>query len=58
MKTKFIITETKPAVYYWTYEIEADTEAEAIELIQAGNIDPIDEGYSCEFSEDSDYTVE
>jgi hypothetical protein len=55
---KFIITETKPAVYTWTYELEAENEEKAIEMVRYGEVEPIEFGNDCELSEDSDFEIE
>jgi len=33
---KFIITETRPVEAIWTYEVEAENEQEAMEMIYTG----------------------
>lgn len=57
MKT-FIITETRPAYATWTYEVQAETEAEAIAIIENGDADCIDFDNQVEFEEEADYSVE
>ena len=57
MKT-FKIYETKPAVQTWIYEVEAENEEQAIEMIKNGDVEAIDFGYDCELSEDSDFEIE
>ena len=37
---KFIVTEERLVTAIWTYEVEAETEAEALEQVQNGNITP------------------
>lgn len=37
MKT-FKIYETKPATYTWVYEVQAETEEEAIQMVQSGYV--------------------
>ena len=39
---KFIITETRQVEAIWTYEIEAETEADALEKIFTGEASPED----------------
>ena len=39
---KFIITETRQVEAIWTYEIEAETEADALEKIFKGEASPED----------------
>ena len=36
------ILETRQAVQYWTYEVEANSKEEAILLVQDGEVEPID----------------
>jgi hypothetical protein len=55
---KFIITETKPAVYTWTYEVIAENEQQAIQMVKHGEVDPIEFGNDCELSEDGEYQIE
>jgi hypothetical protein len=57
MKT-FKIYETKPATYTWIYEVEAENEDQAIEMVKYGEAEPIDFGNDCELSEDSDFEIE
>ena len=57
MKT-FKIYETKPATQTWIYEVEAENEEQAIEMIENGDVEAIDFGYDCELSEDSDFEIE
>jgi len=55
---KFTITETRPATYTWTYEVEAETKEQAIALIMDGYVDPINSDVeACDYS-DSEYEVE
>ena len=37
---KFIVTEERLVTAIWTYEVDAETEAEALEQVQNGNITP------------------
>lgn len=37
---KFIVTTSAPCTQYWEYEIEAETEEQAIEIALAGELDP------------------
>jgi hypothetical protein len=47
---KFTITETRPVRATWTYEVEAETEAEAISIIENGEAEPT----SCEIEDHED----
>lgn len=49
---KFTITETRPVRAIWTYEVEAETEAEAISIIFNGEAKPT--AYEIEDYEDDD----
>lgn len=49
MKKTFIVTEKRPAFVYWTYEVEAETEAEAIDIVENGDAEVSD------FETDIDY---
>jgi hypothetical protein len=50
----FIVTEIKPVTAIWTYEVEANSEQEALEMVLKGNIQPIDQ----EIDEPADFDVE
>ena len=39
---KFYITTSAPATYYWYYEVEADTQEEAEQLVLDGKAEVID----------------
>jgi hypothetical protein len=41
-KKKYSIQQSAPAFQYWYYEVEADSEDEALELVLNGEVDPID----------------
>ena len=49
---KFTITETRPVRAIWTYEVEAETEAEVISIIENGEAEP--KAYEIEDYEDDD----
>ena len=51
-KRKFIVTETRPAIQIWTYEVEAEDEEDAISQVENRDVDSFD--YSVE--EDSPFT--
>ncbi len=55
---KFLITETRPAIYTWHYEVEAENEQEALEKVMEGLEDPVNTDIeACDYS-DSEYEVE
>lgn len=58
MKKIFTIVETKPSVSFYTYEVEAETEQEALELVKCGQVEPYDYTVETSYGEDSIYDVE
>ena len=57
MKT-FIITETRPAYATWTYEVQAETEAEAIDIIENGDAECVDFDNDVDYESEAEYSVE
>jgi hypothetical protein len=57
MKKIFKIAEHKPITAVWYYEVEAETEAEALELVQSGEADCIDYETIDNHSADYEYEV-
>jgi hypothetical protein len=53
---KFIITETRPAEAVWTYEIEAENEQEAMEMIYTDQVTFTHHEIN-DFGEDSQFDV-
>jgi hypothetical protein len=51
---KFIVTETKPVTAIWTYEVEANSEKEALEKVLNGEVLPTDK----ELDEPADFDVD
>jgi len=39
---KFEITETRPAVMTWVFEVEADDEEQALQMVMDGDVSPED----------------
>lgn len=39
---KFKVTTSLPAIQYWTYIVDAETEEEAKAIALQGNLDPVD----------------
>lgn len=37
---RFLVTEERPVMAVWTFEVEAETETEALEQVQNGNVMP------------------
>ena len=54
---KFNITETKPAILYWEFEVEAETQEEALRMVMDGEVDAIEHDWRETF-ELSEYEVE
>ena len=54
---KFIITETRPATYTWTYEVEANSEEEAMALVFNQEADIIDSDVEIDYNDDGEYEV-
>lgn len=51
---KFIVTETKPVTAIWTYEVEANSEKEALEKVLNGELLPTDQ----ELDEHADFDID
>jgi len=41
-KKIYHITQSSPAIQHWYYEVEAESEEEALEIVQSGDIDCVD----------------
>lgn len=41
-KRIYCITQSAPATQHWYYEVEAESEEEALEIVQSGDIDCVD----------------
>ena len=54
---KFIITETRPATYTWMYEVEAESEEQALEMVMDGQVDPFNTDVEAADYEDSEYEI-
>ena len=54
---KFNITETKPAILYWEFEVEAETQEEALRMVMDGEVDAIEHDWEETF-DPSEYEVE
>ena len=55
---KFKIIETKPAVEFWSYVVEAESQEQAIEMIREGLVDHEDYWISEDPFERFEYEVE
>jgi len=54
----FKITEERASTHYWIYEVEAETEALAIEMIEEGEVEAIASDEEVDFCAESHYIVE
>jgi hypothetical protein len=55
---KFIITETVPCVQVWTYEVEAETESDALEQVVQGKADVIESTVDEHDYEQTEFNIE
>jgi hypothetical protein len=57
---KYKITEERQVTQYWVFEVEANTESEALEAVLRGDIQPADHFTSTPMGEDEDshYSVD
>ena len=55
---KFIITETRPAVAIFTYEVEAEDQNQALEMVFNGDVESIDYESEPNYDYDGNYEVE
>jgi hypothetical protein len=55
---KFIVTETRRAFHTWTYEVEAESEEQAIELVENGDVNPDDFDNEIDYCSDATYEVD
>lgn len=55
---KFIVTETKPATYTWWYEVEAETEEQAIQMVEDGYAEAYDMSADVDGWANSDFEIE
>lgn len=56
MKT-YVITETRPTLTKWTFEVKAETEQEALEKVVSGNVEP-NSMITDELEDESHYDIE
>jgi len=56
MKT-YHITETRPAYQIWYYSVEAESEEQALKMVENRSVDPQDSESIDEPEADSEYTV-
>jgi hypothetical protein len=55
--SKFIITETRPALEIWTYTVEAESQIEALEKVISGKIENDDYNIEKVFDIESKYHI-
>lgn len=57
MKKTFKIVEYKPITAVWYYEVEAETEEEALELVENGEVESCDYETVDNYSSDSTFEI-
>lgn len=55
---KFIVKEFKPVYAVWTYEVEANSKEEALEMVQNGDVENTDYETIDNYSDDYDYEID
>jgi len=55
---KFSILESRPSTQFWRYEVEAESEEQALEMVREGLVDPEDYFVEDDPFEPSEYEVE
>ena len=55
---KFTITETVPCVQVWTYEVEAETETEALEQVVQGKAEVVETTVDEHDYEQTEFNIE
>ena len=55
---KFIITETRPATYKWIYEVEAESQDKAVEMVMDGMILPINSDVDAYTADESEFKIQ
>jgi hypothetical protein len=55
---KFSILESKPSIQFWRYEVEAESEEQALEMIREGLVDSEDYWVDDDPFESFEYEVE
>ena len=55
---KFIVKEFKPVYAVWTYEVKANSEEEALEMVQNGEVENVDYETIDNYSDDYDYEID
>lgn len=58
MKKKFLIIGQQPVMQIWEYEVEADTEEEAMAMVENGEVDPYEYTVQPDVFSDIEYHVE
>jgi len=54
---KFIITESRPATYIWTYEVEAEDQNEALQKVFNGDVEIVDTEIVPDLESDGGYEI-
>ena len=55
---RFIITEARPATYYWTYEVEAEDENEALMMVMNDEVEPMNSDVEIDEDAEGEYDIE
>ena len=55
---KFTIKETRPAIYTWTYEVEAEDANQALEIVFNQQANIVDTDVELDYEADGEYNVE
>ena len=58
MKKKFLIIAHQPVTQIWEYEVEAETEEEALAMVENGEIDPYEYVIDIDAFSSPEYTIE
>ncbi len=58
MKKKFLIIGQQPVMQIWEYEVEAETEEEAMAMVENGDVDTYEYTVQPDIFGDVEYSVE
>ena len=58
MKKTFIVTGTRNTISTWTYEVEAESEQEAIAIVQEGDVECVNFENETDWQSDEEYSAE
>lgn len=57
MKQKYIVTEEREVIARWTFEVEADSYEDALQMVMSGEADVTDHNIWDDNSTESEYDV-